>query len=182
MSEGLAVEPYVSDSHSVGFDLTPLQTGNASSAWMGSYTSRGKTARFRIELDPAKEQETKDPKDFKIATGKGRFVAEPGSDASIFLPELKKTLDAKTLPRGVQRAAFLPFTYVSFGGKMSQTTEGGLNTNPPGNWTALKLFLGEGDQEAEVFLNYNPVIGKAQFSIKDDDYGDLLLAQFAKVF
>jgi len=65
---------------------------------------------------------------------------------------------------------------------MSHSGSGGLNAEPPGNWTAVKLFIGEGDQEAEVFLNFNPVIGKAQFSIKDDSYGDILLSQFAKVF
>ena len=43
----------------------------------------------------------------------------------------------------------------------------------------MKIFFG--DDEAEVFLNANPVSGKAEFSIKDPDYGDQVLAELAKV-
>jgi hypothetical protein len=45
----------------------------------------------------------------------------------------------------------------------------------------MKIFLGEGEQEAEVFLNIDAVGKKGQFSIKDPDYGDLVLAQLARV-
>lgn len=36
-------------------------------------------------------------------------------------------------------------------------SRGGFNEAPPGNWTAIKVFIGEGEQEAEVFLNINVV-------------------------
>jgi hypothetical protein len=75
----------------------------------------------------------------------------------------------------------LPFTFVNIGDNLSQAVGGGFNLAPPGNWTAIKIFLGEGEQEGQVFLNINPVIRKGQFSIKDTDYGDLPLAQLAKV-
>ena len=52
---------------------------------------------------------------------------------------------------------------------------------PPGNWTAIKVFIGEGEQEAEVFLNINVVIKKRQFSIEDAEHVDLVLTQLAKV-
>jgi len=45
----------------------------------------------------------------------------------------------------------------------------------------MKIFIGEGDQKGEVFLNLNPVLGKGQFSIKDPDYGDTVLGQLASV-
>jgi hypothetical protein len=45
----------------------------------------------------------------------------------------------------------------------------------------LKIFLGEGEGEGEVFLNLNPVLKKGQFSIKDPEYGDIVLAQLASV-
>ena len=45
----------------------------------------------------------------------------------------------------------------------------------------MKIFLGEGDDEAEVFLNINARIGKGQFSMKDPDYGDLALKHLAMV-
>ena len=49
-------------------------------------------------------------------------------------------------------------------------------------WIVLKLFLPKGGDKGEVFLNLNPVLGRGEFSIKDEDYGDYLLRQFAKVF
>lgn len=46
---------------------------------------------------------------------------------------------------------------------------------------ACSVPIGEGEQEAEVFLNINVVIKKGQFSIKDAEYSDLVLTQLAKV-
>jgi hypothetical protein len=51
---------------------------------------------------------------------------------------------------------------------------------PPGNWTAIKVFIGEGEQEAELFLNINEVSRKRQFSIKNPDYGDLASLNWQK--
>ena len=70
---------------------------------------------------------------------------------------------------------------MTFGQHQSQATDGGFFANPPGNWTPMKIFIGEGDQEGEVFLNLNPVLAKGQFSIKDPDYGDIVLRQLASV-
>lgn len=134
-----------------------------------------------MEFGPAKTVGGKDSKDFPMKVGEGRFVAEPGSDASGLLYDLKKALEAKSLPSKVQRLESLPFTFVNIGDNLSQAATGGFNVELPGSWTAIKIFIGEGEQEAEVFLNINPVIGKEQFSIKDPDYGDLVLAQLAKV-
>jgi hypothetical protein len=123
-----------------------------------------------------------DSKDFPVKTGEGRLVAEPGSDASVLLSDLKRALEAKASPVKVQRARTLPFTFVNLGENLSQAPSGGgFNQNPPGDWTAIKVFVGEGDQEGEVFLNFNQTIGKGQFSIKDPDYGDLVLKQLATV-
>lgn len=116
-----------------------------------------------------------------IESGKGRLIAEPGSDASLLLIDLKKALEAKTLPSRVQRVAAVPFTYVSFGNNQSQALGGGFNAKPAGHWTPMKIFIGEGKQEGQVFVNLNPVIKKGQFSIKDPDYGDIILAQLAGV-
>ena len=45
----------------------------------------------------------------------------------------------------------------------------------------MKIFLGEGESEGEVFLNFNSAVGKAEFSIKASDYGDFVMAELAKV-
>jgi hypothetical protein len=75
----------------------------------------------------------------------------------------------------------LPFTFVITGEHLSQANGGGFNTEPPGNWKAMKLFIGEGKHEAQVFFNLNPVIRKGQLSIKDPDYGDFVVADLAQI-
>jgi hypothetical protein len=179
--QGRTAEAYLPNAGSVGFDIGSLDEGNGSLRLMATYTSQGRIAKFRVEFGQAKSVGAKDSKDFSMKVGEGRFVAEPGSDASVLLFDLKKALEAKTLPSGVQRVGSLPFTFVNIGDDLSQSASGGFNAAPPGNWTAIKVFIRAGEQEAQVFLNINAVIGKGQFSIKDPDYGDLVLAQLAKV-
>jgi len=173
-------EVYIPDANSVAFDISPT-AGSNSSAWIGVYSSQGKTARFRFELDPPKDMDS-GVKNLPMAFGKGRFVAINDSDASVFLMDLKKALEAKKLPGKVVRVSQLPIEYVRLGQNQSQApSDGGFRTDPPGNWSVAKIFLGKDNQECEFFLNFNPIIGKGQFSIKDPDYGDELLAQLAKV-
>jgi hypothetical protein len=181
-------EPYLADSASVGFDISALKSEGGMRVWLANYTSQGKTAKFRIEIGPA----TPVPKGndgFNFTTGDGKLISEPGSDSSVLIADLKKALEANRLPVKVQRATSLPFTYVILGEQDSQSEGGGFNSKPPGNWTAMKIFIGTGEQignseesdEGEVFLNFNPVSGKAQFSEKDKDYGDYVLAKLATV-
>ncbi len=172
---------YIPDPSSVGFDIEPQQGGRTAHRWLATYTSQGKTAKFGIDLSASKPLDDKQLRDFDIESGNGRFIAEPGSDASVLLADLKKALEAKTLPLKVERVRNLPFQFVSLGKHQSQAFGGGFNAKPPGNWTPMKIFIGEGEQEGEVFLNLNPAIKKGQFSIKDADYGDIVLAQLARV-
>jgi len=177
--QGRIAEAYVSDSGSVGFDIGPLKDQNGSLRLDATYESQGKLAKFAIDFGPTRN--LKDSKDFPMRTGEGRFLAEPGSDAKVLLADLQRALEAKTIPAKIQRVHALPFTFVNLGGNLSQAQGGGFNANPPGGWTAMKIFIGEGEQEGQVFLNFNPAIGKGQFSIKDADYGDLVIKQLAKV-
>ena len=176
-----AVEPYVPDSRSVGFDIAPLNGSDGSTQWMAIYASQGKTAKFRIEFGPEKAAETKDPKDFPVSFGSGRILAEPGSDASALLADLAKALEAKHPPAMVKRVSFLPFTFANIGTNLSQAPGGGFNAKPSGHWIATKIFIGEDDQEGEFFLNINPATNKGQFSIKDSDYGDIVVSRLAQV-
>lgn len=174
-------EHYILVPGAVGFDIEQLPSDGSAQHWLATYISKGKTAKFRIELGPPKALEDKESKDFNVKQGEGRLLAEPGSDASVLLADLKNALEAKKLPVKVQRARDLPFVFVSFGENQSQASGGGFNASPPGHWTPIKLFIGKGEQEGQVFLNLNPVIKKGQFSIKDSDYGDIVLAQLARV-
>ena len=174
-------EHYLSVPNSVGFDVEPQRTNDGSQQWLATYTSHGKIAKFIIGLGQAKSIKDDEPVDFDIQSGKGRFVAVPGSDASVLLAELKNALEAKTFPKHFKRVATLPFTYVTFGNNESQSPGGGFSPKPAGHWTPMKIFIGEGQQEGQVFVNLNPVTKKGQFSIKDQDYGDIVLSQLARV-
>jgi len=174
-------EQYLPDPNSVGFDIQPLESEGSTRQWLATYTSQGKTAKFIVKLDPAKPLDDKESRDFDIQTGTGKLVAVPGSDAIALLVDLKKALEAKKLPTTPKRVSSLPFQFVTLGKNLSQAVGGGFKTNPPGNWTPMKIFIGEREQEGEVFLNLNPVMKKGQFSIKDPDYGDIVLAQLARV-
>jgi hypothetical protein len=183
------IEEYIADSSSVGFDIVPLPSVNGSSLWLATYASQGKVARFKFELEKAAGGDSGSAGDIQIESGKGSFQAVPGSDDSVLLSDLMKALEAKSHPKHVQRASSLPFTYAILGKNQSQTPGGGFNPKPPGHWTAMKVFIGSGEQigsseeidEGEIYLNFNPATKKGQFSIKDSDYGDYLIAKFATV-
>jgi hypothetical protein len=109
---GSAAKPYDDAEGSVQFDIKPLGSQAGAAQWAATYSAGGKTAKFRIELGattPAKET------GFPMSFGKGRFLSEPGSDASIFLIDLKKALEAKTIPTKVGKVASLPFEFVILG-------------------------------------------------------------------
>lgn len=180
-ASGRTVEAYLPDSGSVGFDFQPVKNEDGSIRLQASYGSQDKIAKFTIEFGPTRKIDSKDHNDFPMGVGKGKFVAEPGSDASVLLANLQKALEAKSLPGKVQRVPALPFEFVNIGDNLSQAADGGFNSTPPGGWTALKIFIGEGEQEGEVFVNFNLAMRKGQFSIKDPDYGDLVLKQLATV-
>jgi hypothetical protein len=175
--------PYSLVEGSVGFDAK-LESGSAKleepTKWLATYKSGGRIAQFRIEFEGTKESSTTP---IRISFGKGKFVAVPGSDATALMSELKKALEAKTLPAKVARVESVPFVYAIIGNDLYRgATDGGLSGDRKGNWIAVKLFLGTGDtDEGEVFLNMNPLLQKGEFSIKDSDYGDFVVGQLAKV-
>ena len=167
--------PAVGDSW-VMFSLRPAD-GPASEnvkRYQAAYVADGKTARFDIELTMARPSGQ-----IPVAFSRGKFIAVANSDASSFLMALQKTLQAKTIPANVARVAELPFGVAILGSHVSHSPNGGFAVKPAGNWTTTKLFLGDGS--AEVYLNLNPVLGKGEFAIKDEGYGDAVLQELAKV-
>ena len=137
------VEPYLHASGSVGFDLQPLPAAGGLHRYRATYSSQGRLAKFIIEFGTQQSHEPQGPNDFFIKTGTGRFISEPGSDASVLLADLKKALEAKSLPTKIQRASTLTFTFVNLGDNWSQAKGGGFNQKPPGHWAATKIFIGE---------------------------------------
>ena len=167
--------PAVGDSWLM-FSLRPADgpaSGNVK-RYQAAYLAEGKTARFDIELTMARPSGQ-----LPVAFTKGKFIAVASSDASSLLLTLQKTLQAKSIPSNSVRVAELPFNAAILGDHVSHSPNGGFAVKPPGNWTTIKLFLGDGS--SEVYLNLNPVLGKGEFAIKDQDYGDGVLQELAKV-
>jgi hypothetical protein len=179
--EKASAEPYISDPNSVGFDISPLPSNDGSKRWLATYSGQNKTAKFKIEIGTSAPMDSEAGGSIKMSSGSGAIVAVAGSDASTMLAALAKALEAKHVPLHIRRASRLTFTYVILGENNSQASGGGFSVKPSGNWTAMKIFIGDGDDECEVFLNFNPVSGKAEFSEKDIDYGDAVLAKLATV-
>jgi len=169
-------EHYVSTEGSVGLEIITLGGSEASRRWLATYTDGGRTTRFSIEV--GKHRSADDPSSPPV--GKGLFAAETNSDPIPLLDSLKKALRAKRTPTQVQKADVLPFDYLLLGENQSRAPDGSFSQNPQGNWTVMKIFLA--NDQAEVYFNFNPVIHKAEFAIKDAAYGDRALAELAKVF
>jgi hypothetical protein len=174
-SPAVVAEPFPNVEGSVLFDIKPVN--ERPQELSATYSSGGKTARFRLELGPAKP--IKEDK-YLVSSGSGKFIRDPNSSPEKFLADLAKALEAKKLPKKVQKAEMLPFDYVILARNQTRSSDGGFSATPKGDWIAMKIFL-SGDQ-GEVFLNLNPVLGKAEFSIKDSAYGDFVVAQLATVF
>jgi hypothetical protein len=174
-----AASPYVPSDDSVGFDVK-LVSGTADliqpTVWLATHKSKGHVAVFRVELNgPTKPAGGPIPMSF----GKGRFLAEPGSDSTALIQALKKALQAKTLPAKPRRVAELPFEFAVLGRGDHRRPDGSFDSSKKGDWVTLKLFFG--NDAGEVFLNLNPVSGKGEFSIKDSDYGDYVVGRLAQV-
>jgi hypothetical protein len=174
-------EPYISDPNSVEFDISPLPGNDGSRQWLATYSGQNKTAKFRIVIGPPVPMNSEKDTGMKMSSGSGAILAVPDSDSSTMLAALAKALEAKHVPAHAQRASRLPFTYVILGENNSQASGGGFSEKPAGSWTAMKIFVGDGEDEGEVFLNFNSVSRKAQFSEKDVDYGDTVVAKLATV-
>jgi hypothetical protein len=174
-----ADELYFPADGAVGLEIISVQSGgDGSRNWLATYTDESGTTKFHIELDPAANSGNKER---SAGSGKGRFRAEAGSNPIPLLTGLKNALQAKRMPSKVQNSDVLPFDYVVLGDNQSRSHEDVFRDKPRGHWTAMKIFLGDGKDEGEVFLNINGIAHQAEFSIKDAAYGDAVLKEMAKV-
>jgi hypothetical protein len=141
-----------------------------------TYQAGGTTARFRVRF--AQDAMSGE---IPMASAEGKFMAVAGSDDAVLLEDLKRTLEAKQAVKNSTKIPELAFDAVVLGQSQSRDPSGGFSSNPPGDWILIKIFLPKGGDEGEVFFNFNPVLRKAEFSIKDSDYGDYVLKELAKV-
>jgi hypothetical protein len=169
-----ADELYTAAPGAVGLDIVPAANSEGTSRWLATYSDGTTTTKFQIEFN-----HTTSAGNNLLASGKGRFVSLAGSDPTPLLDALQEAMEARHRPKSAKKVDALPFEYVLIGDHQTRLPDGSFSSNPKGNWTTTKLFLA--NEQAQVYFNFNLVIHKAEFSIKDREYGDRLVAEFAKV-
>lgn len=147
--------------------------------WLGTHNREGKEARFKIEAT-LKEPKQGNP----FVFGTGAFFREDTSDSSVLLKEIAQALEAKETPSVGSKTNKLLFTTAILGRNLSRgigkdALAGSFTSDPKGDWLALKIFVAEG--EGEFFLNLNSKTGQGEFSIKDPEYGDIVVRELARV-
>lgn len=73
----------------------------------------------------------------------------------------------------------LGFEIVFTGDELSRASGGGFNAELAGDWTVYKDLPRRGSGGS--LFNFNVVLHKAEFYLKDPDYDDRVLAKLAKV-
>ena len=172
--EASPAESYSATPNAVAVDILPLQSMDGSARWLATYTSDYHTTKIEIDFLKAAEG-TQAASD----SGHGKLVSQTGSDPLPLLDALQKALEAHRRPSYAQKVYELAFTYVATGENQSRTPDGSFRSSPPGDWITTKIFLA--NDQAEVYFNFNPVIHKAEFAMKDPHYGDKVLSELAKV-
>lgn len=114
----------------------------------------------------------------------GRLCRFQGAGASACLDSIAKALEAGKVGPPRERVDCLPFQAAILGRNLSRgggesVHAGAFTSDRPGTWTATKVFVADG--EGELYLNLSPDTGEAEISIKDPEYGDIVVQELAKV-
>ncbi len=169
-------EPYVASAGAVGFDILPLGNTDGTRRWIATYNDGQNSTKFRVEITAANES---DQAGNNAGSSTGKILSEAGSNPIPLLEALQKALQAKHFPRSVKKLDELPFEYTILGQDQTKLPTGSFKENPKGNWTVMKISIGQ--QNSELFLNLDTFDHQGEFSIKDASSGDALLGEFARV-
>jgi hypothetical protein len=171
------------DSVSVSFKLQEVGRQKTKDGdeltWLATHESKSGVARFRIRM--ILKEASGDP---PFVFSKGAFMREKDSQPAEFLRQVGKALEAKGGGKRKANVNSLDFTVALLGlnqsrGSGPDQAAGGFTSTPPGDWIVTKVFVAEG--EGEFYLNLNPKEGVGEISIKDSDYGDIVLQELARV-
>ena len=151
---------------------------------MATYGDGQSRAQFIIELQ-AERKRAIDEKGSAVlgdsigmSFGRGTLRHVPESHPAIFFEELGKALAASAPKLSNAKLDALPFDVAFLGRPVARNPVGGFGPGP-GDWYTTKLFIGE--DQSEVYFNFNLVSGEAEFSIKDEDYGNTIVSELSKV-
>lgn len=144
--------------------------------YAASYTRQGKTARFGIDFHLTKTNGD----GIRVRVGSGSFMADPKSDDSLLLEDLKQVLKASGTPGGSMRVRELPFRIEVLGENLDRGPHGSLVDAATGNWVSARIFLGV-QQDKVVMLNFQKPGGTGEFVSDDPQLGNDVLRELAKV-
>ena len=165
------------DPNTVRFNIAKVRNiniGKEMASWQATYDAPSGSAKFIINVElPI------NAKVHPVSISKGSFKRVEGSKPSALLIALKKALEAKRIPVPLEKLNELNFDVAIL--ENNSTLEQNLDFyGRDGGWIKTKIFLS--NDEAEVYLNLNPSQGVGEFSIKDEEYGDRVLQELAKIF
>jgi hypothetical protein len=164
------------------FRIEKLPAGSEAASRYRAHVDGLPRCEFNIEL--ARPQASSD-KAVLFAFTTGSLERREGADCTAFLKELAPRLgfgEALPNPGAVDRlevqAAILGTHQSRTSTDTNRRVAGAFTPEPPGPWTATKLFLADG--EGEVFLNLSDE-GVGELSIKDEEYATTVVTELAKI-
>lgn len=118
-------------------------------------------------------------RDAPVAWGGATLLVGDPAQGGAFLERFAKAFHVDPpRPRAPQPLEPSPFRTAILGVDMARNPGGGFG-GEAGSWTACKWFLNNEGREAEVYFNYSLEQGEGEFSEKDFDYREDLVAILA---
>src|SRR5262245_209608 len=120
------------------------------------------------------------PRNAPIAWGKATLIVKDREAGTRFVELFSKSFASK-LPTATKRAYVpepLSVRTAILGHDMQRDRQGGFS-GAAGGWTATKWFPEHDGESGEVYFNYDLSKGEGEFSEKDAEYADPLVAVFA---
>lgn len=166
------------ESGGVSFRISEVSNSTVGDAreyvWLATHETKSAKAQFLISIQLKQVQGGS-----LFAFSKGYFARVPGSQSSELLKQLAVALAANKPRLSESKVQKLPFDFAILGTGLTRESGGGFSSKPAGSWIATKVFLAKG--EGEVFLNIDPRASIGEFSIKDEDYGNIVVFELSKV-
>jgi hypothetical protein len=144
--------------------------------WLASHQSAKGIAKFKISI------QIKSQSGGSIFTfSEGSFIRVADSKSAGLIGQLVSALSAKKIPASSKKVDLLKFNLAILGVDRSRSggNKGGFTSEPKGSWIVTKIFLADG--EGEVYLCLDVANGVGEFSIKDEEYGDIVVKELARV-
>lgn len=163
------------DVYAVQFKIVQTSGAGNQSEWVASYDRGGSTAKFVISIANSS------PSGERFSFSKGAIKHVAGSQPQQFLERLSLALGGKGKVPSAMNVDILPFDIAVLGTRQSRApgAGGGFTSRPQGDWITMKIFLAQGT--GEVYLNLNSAKGIGEFSVKDEDYAEVVLRELRSV-